>query len=501
MKDGEEESIHPAWTEGQGKTDGRTGKDRRKDGEGQTEGRGRTDGDGRTGKGRRKDGEGQTEGRGRTDGEGQTEGRGRTGTGKGRRKDGDGQTGKDRRKDGEEQTGTEGRGRTDGDGRTGKDRRGREDGEGQTGTEGRGRTDGDGRTGKDRRGREDGEGQTGTEGRGRTDGDGRTGKDRRGRKDGRVRTGTNGDGRGQTEANGESRPNKQKCHHRHQTGTPAATGGRRRRRQMRPAPVPMRIEIQREAPEANANNANNANDHHALEHHPPFDCRCAVLSMLGTASFVSIFVAINSVMRQLTAENLMFLIAMVCLCLNKGYPVIIKYLRGTVYSMDNKPTCYRNRPTILLPGIGRLFEGEMTVPPNSYDLIKSGTVNMTIKSPNFDDPLCVNGVSQYIALPNSMCVFNLCDFIGRNLCEFLQRPGTHTIREMEEKIGFNSTLILPDAPGILGISLLDIFAGEFHFVFSVETEGKVITNLETPINMQYVPLGLREEEGEEEKHC
>uniref|UniRef100_A0A183BX74 Uncharacterized protein n=2 Tax=Globodera pallida TaxID=36090 RepID=A0A183BX74_GLOPA len=186
---------------------------------------------------------------------------------------------------------------------------------------------------------------------------------------------------------------------------------------------------------------------------------------------------------------------------SKGYPVIIKYLRGTVYSMDNKPTCYRNRPTILLPGIGRLFEGEMTVPPNSYDLIKSGTVNMTIKSPNFDDPLCVNGVSQYIALPNSMCVFNLCDFIGRNLCEFLQRPGTHTIREMEEKIGFNSTLILPDAPGILGISLLDIFAGEFHFVFSVETEGKVITNLETPINMQYVPLGLREEEGEEEKHC
>uniref|UniRef100_A0A914GTW4 Uncharacterized protein n=1 Tax=Globodera rostochiensis TaxID=31243 RepID=A0A914GTW4_GLORO len=129
----------------------------------------------------------------------------------------------------------------------------------------------------------------------------------------------------------KGRPNKQKCHHRRQTGTPAATGGRRRRRRMVPSLVPIHIELQRQAARANANNNNannnnannnnannnNANDLHALEH-PPFDCRCAVLLMLGTASFVSIFVAVNSVTRQLTAENLMFLIAMVCLFLNSA---------------------------------------------------------------------------------------------------------------------------------------------------------------------------------------
>ncbi|KAL3101027.1 hypothetical protein niasHS_001487 [Heterodera schachtii] len=186
---------------------------------------------------------------------------------------------------------------------------------------------------------------------------------------------------------------------------------------------------------------------------------------------------------------------------SKGHPVTIKFLRGTVYRSDSTPSCYRNKPTVLLPGVGRLVEGEMTVPPNNYDLVKSGTVKMTIKSPSFDDPLCVEGVSQYIALPNSMCNFNLCDFIGKNLCEFLQRPGTHTIREMEQKIDFNSTLILPDAPRILGISLLDIFAGEFHFIFSVETEGKMITNLEMPINVPFVPLGLQEEEEAEDDHC
>jgi hypothetical protein len=114
----------------------------------------------------------------------------------------------------------------------------------------------------------------------------------------------------------------------------------------------------------------------------------------------------------------------------------------------------------------------MHVPKNNYDLLKSGTMRMTIKSPNFDEPICLNGTSQYTFVPNSwwsviftnilvgvkFSKFNLCEFIGNNLCEFLQRPGIHTIHEMEQKINFNSTLLLPEPPNIFGISLLDVLS-------------------------------------------
>jgi len=43
----------------------------------------------------------------------------------------------------------------------------------------------------------------------------------------------------------------------------------------------------------------------------------------------------------------------------------------------------------------------MFVPKNNFDLIKSGTVRMTVNSPNFDKPICLNGTSQYLAMPNS----------------------------------------------------------------------------------------------------
>lgn len=38
--------------------------------------------------------------------------------------------------------------------------------------------------------------------------------------------------------------------------------------------------------------------------------------------------------------------------------------------------------------------------PNKYEDLKTAIMRMTIRNPSFDDPLCLNGVSQYLALPD-----------------------------------------------------------------------------------------------------
>jgi hypothetical protein len=81
-------------------------------------------------------------------------------------------------------------------------------------------------------------------------------------------------------------------------------------------------------------------------------------------------------------------------------PAVIKKFSGTVYTIDGEPACNAQRPTVLLPGYVKLIDGELHV-PKKYDLIKSGYIKMTIRGNSFDDPLCLNGESQYLALPNS----------------------------------------------------------------------------------------------------
>lgn len=117
------------------------------------------------------------------------------------------------------------------------------------------------------------------------------------------------------------------------------------------------------------------------------------------------------------------------------------------------------------PKIPKYASGTLRVPDKKYDIIKSGTMKLTVKSPSFSEPLCLHGESQYLILPNMFCSFNLCDFIGLEMCLLLQKPGVHTIAELEEKLDFNTTLVLPEPPSILGVSLLDLFSVISNLMF------------------------------------
>jgi hypothetical protein len=146
-----------------------------------------------------------------------------------------------------------------------------------------------------------------------------------------------------------------------------------------------------------------------------------------------------------------------------------------------------------MPGYVKLVDGELHV-PKKYDLVKSGIIRLTIKSSNFDEPLCLNGKSQYLAMPNTFCKTSLCKFIGNEICEILQEPGVHSIKELQEKLNFNSTLQLPEPPSLLGISMLDLFSGEFSFGFIIESEGKDILDMQVPINEKFLQIGVKSDE-------
>jgi hypothetical protein len=177
-------------------------------------------------------------------------------------------------------------------------------------------------------------------------------------------------------------------------------------------------------------------------------------------------------------------------------PVQITDFRGTVYKPDFSPSCNDGRPTVVLPGWVKLFQGKIKV-PKKYDLMKSGTLKLTVRGLNYDDPLCKNGQSQYIALPHSFCSLNLCTFIGEPLCHLLETPGVHTIKELEEKLDFNSTLPLPEPPSLLGISLLDLFSGEFSFSFELEVEGEIILQMDVPTNEKFLQIGITSDDDDE----
>uniref|UniRef100_A0A1I7ZF26 ML domain-containing protein n=1 Tax=Steinernema glaseri TaxID=37863 RepID=A0A1I7ZF26_9BILA len=168
-----------------------------------------------------------------------------------------------------------------------------------------------------------------------------------------------------------------------------------------------------------------------------------------------------------------------------------------VYDLDMKPTCANNRPAVQMPGYVKILGGQMTV-PRHYDIIKDGEMKITVKGLDYSDEICTDGISNYMVIPNNFCHIKICEWVGNELCELLQSPGVHTVKELEEKLKFNTTLRLPDPPSLLGVTLLDLFNGEFKFTFSIESEGKRIVDWNIPSNEDFLQIGVDPDTGDDE---
>ncbi|KAK0396112.1 hypothetical protein QR680_001567 [Steinernema hermaphroditum] len=174
---------------------------------------------------------------------------------------------------------------------------------------------------------------------------------------------------------------------------------------------------------------------------------------------------------------------------DRNRPVYIKNVVARVYDLDMKPTCANNRPAVQMPGYVKIMEGQVTV-PRHYDLVKDGEMKITVKGLDYSDEICSDGVSNYLVIPNHFCHIKLCEWIGNEMCELLEKAGTHTVKELEQKLKFNATMRLPDPPSLLGVTLLDLFNGEFNIAFSIESEGKKIVDWDIPTNEQFLQIGV-----------
>ncbi|CAB3404543.1 unnamed protein product [Caenorhabditis bovis] len=176
---------------------------------------------------------------------------------------------------------------------------------------------------------------------------------------------------------------------------------------------------------------------------------------------------------------------------NDSLPVIVRNITIFVYDVDMKPSCYNKKVNVVLPGYFVIKSGEVET-SRDFDVVKSGDVAVSIALDG--DNICLNGHSDMVIVPDSLCNFEMCSFVPVDICELLETKGLHTLEELEEKKAFNATLELPPSPNFLGISLLDILKGNYRIKIAIKSNGEKIAEFAIPTGYIDLKMGMREDE-------
>ncbi|VDL75532.1 unnamed protein product [Nippostrongylus brasiliensis] len=173
-------------------------------------------------------------------------------------------------------------------------------------------------------------------------------------------------------------------------------------------------------------------------------------------------------------------------------PVRVRNVTILVYDIHYRPSCHNGKVNVLLPGYFHIVSGDL-VTPKDFDLFKSNLVRATVSLGSMK--ICDNGESGMIIVPNKLCSFDITTVIPPEMCRIFQKKGTHTLKELQDKLKFNSTLELPPSPSFLGITLLDLlkihfFQGEYFIKIAVESSGEKIVEFAMPSGYKALKMGL-----------
>ncbi|EYC00256.1 hypothetical protein Y032_0117g699 [Ancylostoma ceylanicum] len=172
-------------------------------------------------------------------------------------------------------------------------------------------------------------------------------------------------------------------------------------------------------------------------------------------------------------------------------PVRVRNITILVYDIHYRPSCHNGQVNVLLPGYFHIISGEVEV-PKDYDLFSNNLVRATVRLGN--TKICEEGDSGMIIVPNKLCHFDVKTVIPPEICRVLQKKGTHTLAELQEKLNFNSTLELPPSPSFLGITLLDLLKGEYYIKISLEVEHEKIMEFAMPSGFKALKMGLQDDD-------
>ncbi|RCN32914.1 hypothetical protein ANCCAN_21263 [Ancylostoma caninum] len=191
-------------------------------------------------------------------------------------------------------------------------------------------------------------------------------------------------------------------------------------------------------------------------------------------------------------------------------PVRVRNITILVYDIHYRPSCHNGQVNVLLPGYFHIISGEVEV-PKDYDLFSTNLVRATVRLGN--TKICEEGESGMIIVPNKLCEkgpqqqkfdfkecpllfshFDIKTVIPPEICRILQKKGTHTLTELQEKLNFNSTLELPPSPSFLGITLLDLLKGEYFIKISLDVEHEKIMEFAMPSGFKALKMGLQDDD-------
>ncbi|PIC44018.1 hypothetical protein B9Z55_004532 [Caenorhabditis nigoni] len=179
---------------------------------------------------------------------------------------------------------------------------------------------------------------------------------------------------------------------------------------------------------------------------------------------------------------------------NETLPVEVRKIRIHVYDHDMKPSCYKKKVNVVMPGWFVIKHGEVDT-SKDFDIVKDGAVSVSVSLDG--DHICLNGHSDMFIVPESLCNFEVSSFVPKDICETLQTKGLHTLQELEKKNDFNATLEIPASPSFLGISLLDVLKGNYRIKISIASEGKKIVEFALPTGYKDLKMGMSESDEED----
>ncbi|VDM49766.1 unnamed protein product [Toxocara canis] len=95
----------------------------------------------------------------------------------------------------------------------------------------------------------------------------------------------------------------------------------------------------------------------------------------------------------------------------------------------------------------------------------------------------------------------MCNFIGDELCEVIEKVGNHTVNEIVDKTNFNPKLKLPDPPCLVIFCLTDLFGGEWEFDVFVEYKGNTVLRFRLPAREKYLQVSAETTEYDDDNDC
>ncbi|KHJ93600.1 hypothetical protein OESDEN_06483 [Oesophagostomum dentatum] len=124
-----------------------------------------------------------------------------------------------------------------------------------------------------------------------------------------------------------------------------------------------------------------------------------------------------------------------------GLRIQIRNVEVQTYTGDGKPSCYKGRARVAIPGLVKAVNGTVLVKAPS-DLKKSAELKLTLKKDSaLVGTVCEDGKRKKNVIPDGICTQKLNKEFPEKIYEMLGIPGTYDIAQIAEAAGF--ALIFP----------------------------------------------------------